>query len=57
MVHHMHNLGFGKGSYEPVMVEEITELMDHLAKEEGRPIEMKVNFLPTHSKLLLLPLL
>ena len=46
LLHHLRDLGFGKSSYEPVMVEEVTELMDHLAKEEGRPIEMKVNCLP-----------
>nr|pir cytochrome P450 enzyme, CYP330A1 enzyme - green crab, common shore crab [Carcinus maenas]AAQ93009.1 cytochrome P450 CYP330A1 [Carcinus maenas] len=44
MLHHLRDLGFGKSSYEPVMVEEIAELMDLLKKEEGRPLEVKLLF-------------
>ena len=43
MLHHLRDLGFGKSSYAPVMVEEIAELLDALAKEEGRPLQMKVS--------------
>lgn len=46
MLHHLRNSGVGKSSYEPVMVEEIVELTDHLAKEEGRPVQMNVSYLP-----------
>lgn len=41
MLHHLRDMGFGKSNYEPVMVEEIKELMEHLAREEGRPVEMR----------------
>lgn len=46
MLYHLRNFGVGKSSYEPVIVEEIAELMDHLAKEEGRPVQMIVSYLP-----------
>ncbi|XP_063889355.1 uncharacterized protein LOC135116074 [Scylla paramamosain] len=41
MLHHLRDLGFGKSSYEPVMIEEIAELMDLITKEEGSPLEMR----------------
>ncbi|XP_045114848.1 cytochrome P450 2C31-like isoform X2 [Portunus trituberculatus] len=41
MLHHLRDLGFGKSSYEPVMVEEITELMELITKKEGRPLDMR----------------
>ncbi|MPC23701.1 Cytochrome P450 2D27 [Portunus trituberculatus] len=40
VLHHLRDLGFGKSSYEPIMVEEIAELIDHLVKNEGHPVEM-----------------
>ncbi|MPC33290.1 Cytochrome P450 2D15 [Portunus trituberculatus] len=42
MLHHLRDLGFGKSSYEPVMVEEIAELLDDLEREDGRPLQMKL---------------
>lgn len=47
LVHLMHDLGFKKRTFESRIMEEITEMMNHLEKKEGRPIEMKVNFVPT----------
>ncbi|XP_045114798.1 cytochrome P450 2C15-like [Portunus trituberculatus] len=44
MLHHLRDLGFGKSSYEPVMVEEIAELLDDLEREDGRPLQMKYLF-------------
>ncbi|XP_050694778.1 cytochrome P450 2L1-like isoform X2 [Eriocheir sinensis] len=41
VLHHLHDLGFGKNSYEPMMLEEITELSDRLAKQEGKALEIK----------------
>ncbi|XP_045110042.1 cytochrome P450 2C31-like [Portunus trituberculatus] len=40
VLHHLRDLGFGKSSYEPIMVEKIAELIDHLVKNEGHPVEM-----------------
>lgn len=34
--------GFGKSSYEPIMIQEVAELMEQLAKEESKPLEMEV---------------
>ncbi|XP_071527929.1 cytochrome P450 2J4-like [Panulirus ornatus] len=44
VLHHLRNLGFGKSTYEPIMMQEIMELLEYFAKEEGRPIAMKNTF-------------
>ena len=57
MLHHLRDLGFGKSSYEPIMVEEIAELMELITKEEGQPLEMRVNCLALCRLLILISII
>ncbi|XP_071537608.1 LOW QUALITY PROTEIN: cytochrome P450 2J3-like [Panulirus ornatus] len=41
LLHHLRDLGFGKTSYEPMIMEEVTELMEYLEQQNGQPITMK----------------
>ncbi|XP_050694745.1 cytochrome P450 2L1-like isoform X2 [Eriocheir sinensis] len=45
VLHHLRDLGFGKSNYEPMMLEEITELTDHLAKQEGEGKKLEIKHL------------
>lgn len=42
LLQHLRNLG--NTSYEPIMVDEISDLLDHLAKDEGTPVKMSYLF-------------
>ncbi|ROT74255.1 Cytochrome P450 2J3 [Penaeus vannamei] len=41
VLRHLRDLGFGKTSLEPLMILEIKELMDHIAKQKDSPIVMQ----------------
>ncbi|XP_069951918.1 cytochrome P450 2D14-like isoform X2 [Cherax quadricarinatus] len=41
VLRHLRDFGFGKTSCEPLIVKEVTELMDHIQQQEGQPIVMK----------------
>nr|XP_053633251.1 cytochrome P450 2J3-like [Cherax quadricarinatus] len=41
VLRHLRDVGFGKTSCEPMIVEEVIELMDHIQQQKGQPIVMK----------------
>lgn len=41
VLRHLRDLGFGKTSLEPLMILEVKELMDHIAKQKDSPIVMQ----------------
>ncbi|XP_045584454.2 cytochrome P450 2D14 isoform X2 [Procambarus clarkii] len=41
VLRHLRDLGFGKTSYEPLMVDEVAELMNHIQQHKGEPLPMK----------------
>ncbi|XP_069187321.1 cytochrome P450 2D15 isoform X2 [Procambarus clarkii] len=44
VLRHLRDLGFGKTSYEPMMVDEVSELMNHIQQQKGKPLHMNKFF-------------
>ncbi len=51
-LHHLRNLGFGKGDMETLIAEEVLEFVSYIMAKDGQPTEYEKDYITSKSQLL-----